>query len=140
MGKRTAAYHCTPYMVSATIPQIGRAFEEQDPARLPWRKLEIDIVLECTGMFKQLPDLQRHLAAGAKTVILSAPAKSPETATVVHRVNTADGPTTGVISCASCTTNCITPVVEVMGRRIGVEKAIMTTVHAYHPGDCRSTE
>ncbi len=106
-------------------------FSEQDPARLPWRKLEIDIVLECTGMFNQLPDLQRHLAAGAKTVILSAPAKSPEIATVVHRVNTADGPTTGVISCASCTTNCIAPVVEVMGRRIGVEKAIMTTVHAY---------
>lgn len=106
-------------------------FREQDPARLPWRKLGIDIVLECTGMFNQLPDLQRHLTAGAKTVILSAPAQSPEIATMVHRVNTTDGPTTGIISCASCTTNCITPVVEVMGRRIGVEKAIMTTVHAY---------
>lgn len=106
-------------------------FRERDPARLPWRKLGIDIVLECTGMFNQLPDLHRHLAAGAKTVILSAPAKSPEIATMVHRVNTADGPTTGVMSCASCTTNCIAPVVEVMGRRIGVEKAIMTTVHAY---------
>ena len=106
-------------------------FREQDPARLPWRKLGIDIVLECTGMFNQLPDLQRHLTAGAKTVILSAPAKSPEIATMVHRVNTTDGPTTGIISCASCTTNCITPVLEVMGRRIGVEKAIMTTVHAY---------
>lgn len=104
---------------------------EKDPARLPWQKLEIDIVLECTGVFNQHADLQRHLAAGAKTVILSAPAKSPEIATMVHRVNTADGPTTGIISCASCTTNCITPVVEVMGRRIGVEKAIMTTVHAY---------
>lgn len=106
-------------------------FREQDPARLPWRKLGIDIVLECTGMFNQLPDLQRHLTAGAKTVILSAPAKSPEIATMVHQVNTTDGPTTGIISCASCTTNCITPVLEVMGRRIGVEKAIMTTVHAY---------
>jgi glyceraldehyde 3-phosphate dehydrogenase len=106
-------------------------FREQDPARLPWRKLGIDIVLECTGMFNQLPDLQRHLTAGAKTVILSAPAKSSEIATMVHRVNTTDGPTTGIISCASCTTNCITPVLEVMGRRIGVEKAIMTTVHAY---------
>jgi glyceraldehyde 3-phosphate dehydrogenase len=106
-------------------------FREQDPARLPWQKLGIDIVLECTGMFNQLSDLQRHLTAGAKTVILSAPAKSPEIATMVHRVNTKDGPTTGVISCASCTTNCITPVVEIMGRRIGVEKAIMTTIHAY---------
>lgn len=107
------------------------AFREKDPARLPWRKLAIDIVLECTGMFNQQADLQRHLVAGAKTVILSAPAKSPEVATMVHRVNTAGGPTTGVISCASCTTNCITPVMEVMGRRIGVEKAIMTTIHAY---------
>jgi glyceraldehyde 3-phosphate dehydrogenase len=111
--------------------KIYPVFREKDPARLPWQKLDIDIVLECTGVFNQLTDLQRHLAAGAKTVILSAPAKSPEIATVVHRVNTADGPTTGVMSCASCTTNCIAPVVEVMGRRIGVEKAIMTTVHAY---------
>jgi glyceraldehyde 3-phosphate dehydrogenase len=69
--------------------------------------------------------------AGAKTVILSAPAKSPEIVTVVHRVNTQDRPASGIISCASCTTNCITPVVEVMGRRIGVDKALMTTVHAY---------
>jgi len=106
-------------------------FREKDPARLPWRKLEIDIVLECTGVFNQQADLQRHLAAGAKTVILSAPAKSPEIATVVHGANSTHEPTTGIISCASCTTNCITPVVEVMGRRIGVQKAIMTTVHAY---------
>ena len=82
-------------------------------------------------MFNQQADLQRHLAAGAKTVILSAPAKSPEIATVVHGANSTHEPTTGIISCASCTTNCITPVVEVMGRRIGVQKAIMTTVHAY---------
>jgi glyceraldehyde 3-phosphate dehydrogenase len=106
-------------------------FREKDPTRLPWEKLDIDIVLECTGAFNQQADLERHLTAGAKTVILSAPAKGPEIATLVHRVNTANGPTTGVISCASCTTNCIAPVVEVMGRRIGIEKAIMTTVHAY---------
>src|SRR2546428_4940539 len=106
-------------------------FREKDPARLPWRKLEMDIVLECTGVFNQQADLERHLAAGAKTVILSAPAKSPEIATVVHGANSTHEPTTGIISCASCTTNCITPVVEVMGRRIGVQKAIMTTVHAY---------
>ena len=106
-------------------------FREKDPTRLPWQKLGIDIVLECTGAFNQQADLERHLTAGAKTVILSAPAKSPEIATLVHRVNTANGPTTGIISCASCTTNCIAPVVEVMGRRIGIEKAIMTTVHAY---------
>ncbi|NGZ08614.1 MAG: type I glyceraldehyde-3-phosphate dehydrogenase [Nitrospira sp. LK70] len=106
-------------------------FREHDPAKLPWKNLEIDIVLECTGVFNRSVDLERHLTAGAKTVILSAPSKDPEIATMVHRVNTANGPTTGIISCASCTTNCITPVVEIMGRRIGVEKAIMTTVHAY---------
>lgn len=106
-------------------------FREKDPARLPWKNLEIDIVLECTGVFNRSADLERHLAAGAKTVILSAPGKDPEISTMVHQVNTANGPTTGIISCASCTTNCIAPVVEIMGRRIGVEKAIMTTVHAY---------
>ena len=110
---------------------IYPVFSEKDPSRLPWKKLGIDIVLECTGAFNQQTDLERHLAAGAKAVILSAPAKSPEIATLIHRVNSGNGPTTGVISCASCTTNCIAPVVEVMGRRIGIEKAIMTTVHAY---------
>jgi glyceraldehyde 3-phosphate dehydrogenase len=110
---------------------IYPVFSEKDPGRLPWKKLGIDIVLECTGAFNQQTDLERHLAAGAKAVILSAPAKSPEIATLIHRVNSGNGPTTGVISCASCTTNCIAPVVEVMGRRIGIEKAIMTTVHAY---------
>ena len=111
--------------------KIYPVFSEKDPSRLPWKKLGIDIVLECTGAFNQQTDLERHLAAGAKAVILSAPAKSPEIATLIHRVNSVNGPTTGVISCASCTTNCIAPVVEVMGRRIGIEKAIMTTVHAY---------
>src|SRR5438105_2752700 len=67
-------------------------FKEKDLARLPWKKLEIDLVLECTGAFNQHTDLQRHLTAGAKTVILSAPSKSPEIATMVHRVNTANGP------------------------------------------------
>ena len=88
-------------------------FREKDPARLPWKNV-IDIVLECTGVFNRSADLERHLAAGAKTVILSAPAKDPEISTMVHQVNTANGPTAGIISCASCTTNCITPVVEVM--------------------------
>jgi len=106
-------------------------FKEKDPARLPWRKLNIDIVLECTGAFNQQADLQRHLDAGAKTVILSAPAKSPEIVTIVHRVNATEGPPPRIMSCASCTTNCTAPIVEVMGRRIGIEKAIMTTVHAY---------
>jgi glyceraldehyde 3-phosphate dehydrogenase len=107
------------------------AFSEQDPAQLPWGELEIDIVFECTGFFTRQEDLQKHLQAGAKYAILSAPSKGEEMPTVVHGVNVPDGDSARMISCASCTTNCITPVVEVMGRRIGIQKAIMTTIHAY---------
>src|SRR5574338_25951 len=107
-----------------------RYYNEKDPARLPWSSLGVDIVLECTGVFTKREDLERHIQAGAKYVILSAPAKSDDIVTVVHGVNTMDGDT-HIIACASCTTNCITPVVEIMGRRIGIKKAIMTTVHAY---------
>jgi glyceraldehyde 3-phosphate dehydrogenase (phosphorylating) len=105
-------------------------FAERDPARLPWRELGIDLVLECTGAFRHEEELRRHLEAGARFVILSAPARTETVATVVPGVNQApDG--VQVISCASCTTNCITPVVEVLERRIGIERAIMSTVHAY---------
>jgi glyceraldehyde 3-phosphate dehydrogenase len=107
-----------------------RLLREKDPARLPWDKLGIDIVLECTGVLTRQEDLAKHIQAGAKNVILSAPTKSNDIMTVVHGVNRPDA-TAKIIACASCTTNCITPVVEIMGRRIGVKKAIMTTVHAY---------
>jgi glyceraldehyde 3-phosphate dehydrogenase len=105
-------------------------FREKDPARLPWRELDIDIVLECTGVFTRREELAKHIQAGAKNVILSAPTKSNDIVTVVHGVNRPDG-TANIIACASCTTNCITPIVEIMGRRIGAKKAIMTTIHAY---------
>jgi glyceraldehyde 3-phosphate dehydrogenase len=105
-------------------------YHEKDPSRLPWSKLGVDIVLECTGVFTKKEDLEKHVQAGAQYVILSAPTKSDDVVTVVHGVNTADGDT-HIIACASCTTNCITPVVEIIGRRIGIQKAIMTTVHAY---------
>ncbi len=107
-----------------------RYFTEKDPADLPWSSLGVDIVLECTGVFTKREDLEKHVQAGVKYVILSAPAKSDDIVTVVHGVNTAEG-NTHIIACASCTTNCITPVVEILGRRIGIQKAIMTTVHAY---------
>ena len=107
-----------------------RYVSEKDPTRLPWQSLGVDIVLECTGVFTKREDLEKHVQAGAKYVILSAPAKSDDVVTVVHGVNTLDG-NTRILACASCTTNCITPVVEVVGRRIGIQKAIMTTVHAY---------
>ena len=107
-----------------------RYFSEKDPANLPWSSLGVDVLLECTGVFTKRADLEKHVQAGARYVILSAPAKSDDVVTVVHGVNTVDG-NTHIIACASCTTNCITPVVEIIGRRIGIKKAIMTTVHAY---------
>ena len=106
-------------------------FGERDPAQIPWGERGVDIVFECTGLFRTAEDLERHLEAGAGFVILSAPAKSPGVPTIVHGVNVPEIEPVRYLSCASCTTNCITPVVEVMGRRIGVEKAIMTTIHAY---------
>jgi glyceraldehyde 3-phosphate dehydrogenase len=108
-----------------------KTLHQKDPTQLPWGDLGIDIVLECTGVFTKEEDLRKHLEAGTKYVILSAPAKGGEVPTVVYGVNTPGESSMQIISCASCTTNCITPVVEIMGRRIGVKKAIMTTVHAY---------
>ncbi|WP_420603991.1 type I glyceraldehyde-3-phosphate dehydrogenase [Flagellimonas sp.] len=102
----------------------------RNPEDLPWAEQNVDLVIESTGVFTKGEDAERHLKAGAKTVIISAPTKSADTPTVVHGVNTQDG-NTNVFSCASCTTNNISPVVEVLGRRIGIKKAIMTTVHAY---------
>ena len=100
------------------------------PAELPWRELGVELVFECTGRFTRREDLEKHIRAGARVVLLSAPSKDADVETVVHGANDADG-TSGIISCASCTTNCITPIVEVIGRRIGFLKAVMTTVHAY---------
>ncbi len=105
-------------------------YKEKDPGQLPWTDLGVDIVFECTGVFTKKPDMEKHIQAGAKHVILSAPAKDGDVMTVVHGVNSPDE-APDLLSCASCTTNCITPVVEVMGRRIGIKKAIMTTIHAY---------
>ena len=103
---------------------------EADPSRLPWRSMKVDIVFECTGAFTRREDLDAHIQAGAGYVILSAPSQGDGVETVVHGVNTPQG-NTAIISCASCTTNCITPVMEILGRRLGVKKAVMTTIHAY---------
>lgn len=102
----------------------------RNPEELPWKENNIDVVIESTGFFTTREDAEKHIKAGAKTIIISAPTKSEDTPTVVHGVNSKDGKT-NIFSCASCTTNNISPVVEVLGRRIGIKKAIMTTVHAY---------
>jgi glyceraldehyde 3-phosphate dehydrogenase len=107
-----------------------RTLRSRDPSELPWGELGVDIVLECTGLFTRRADLEKHIRAGARFVLLSAPSHGGEVETVVHGANVSGG-TSSIISCASCTTNCITPLVEVMGRRLGVEKAVLTTVHAY---------
>ncbi len=107
-----------------------RTLSIRDPLELPWRKLDVELVFECTGALTRRDDLEKHVRAGARTVLLSAPSKGGEVETVVHGVNAPNG-TSPIISCASCTTNCITPVVEIVGRRIGLAKALMTTVHAY---------
>jgi glyceraldehyde 3-phosphate dehydrogenase len=93
--------------------------------------MNIDIVFECTGAFNRRDALAKHIEAGARHAILSAPSKDAEVTTVVFGVNKPDDTQTAILSTASCTTNCITPVAEIMDRRIGVKKAMMTTVHAY---------
>lgn len=107
-----------------------KTLAQRDPARLPWKDLDVELVFECTGALTRREDLEKHVHAGARVVLLSAPSTSAEVETVVHGANKASDSST-IISCASCTTNCITPIVEVIGRRIGFAKAMMTTVHAY---------
>ncbi len=107
-----------------------RFISEKDPANLPWKDLGIDIVIESTGFFTNREDAEKHIQAGAKTVVISGPTKSKNTPTVLHGVNTQDGKT-AVFSCASCTTNNVGPIIEIIDRRLGIKKAILNTVHAY---------
>lgn len=107
-----------------------RALSTRDPVELPWKELGVELVFECTGALTRREDLEKHVRAGARFVLLSAPSKDEDVETVIHGANVREGDP-AVISCASCTTNCIAPVVEVVGRRIGFRKAAMTTVHAY---------
>jgi len=100
----------------------------KDPAELPWKELQVDVVIESTGFFTNKADAEKHLTAGSKFVVISGPTK--DTPTVVHGVNTEDGKV-AIFSCASCTTNNISPIIEILGRRIGIKKAILNTTHAY---------
>lgn len=108
-----------------------QVFKEIDPNNLPWGKLGIDVVFECTGKFTNLDTSMAHINAGAKKVIISAPAKG-DLKTIVYNVNDdiLDGKEE-VISAASCTTNCLAPVLNVVDKYFGIEKGFMTTVHAY---------
>ena len=108
-----------------------KVYSEKDPSNLPWDELGIDVVFECTGLFTKKEDAEKHIKAGAKKVIISAPGKG-FMKTIVYNVNsdTLDGTET-VISAASCTTNCLAPVLKVLEDNIGIVKGYMTTVHAY---------
>ena len=108
-----------------------RVYAEKEPNALPWGELDVDVVFECTGLFTSDEKAQAHIEAGAKHVIISAPAKG-DLKTVVYNVNheilTGDEK---IISAASCTTNCLAPVVDVLDKEFGIVKGFMTTVHAY---------
>jgi glyceraldehyde 3-phosphate dehydrogenase len=109
-----------------------RVLAERDIARLPWRELGIDYVIESTGKYKRLADVQRHLDAGARRVILTVPAKDPLPATVVMGVNDhVVTKTSTIISNASCTTNCAAPLAKVLHEQFGIARGLLTTVHAY---------
>lgn len=106
---------------------------QRDPAKIPWKKYEVDVVIESTGIFTKEEDAKKHIAAGAKRVVISAPAKGGNVGTYVIGVNEVKSEAE-VISNASCTTNCSTPVVAVLHNKFGIEKAAMTTIHAYTDG------
>ena len=105
---------------------------ETDPANIPWKKMGVDIVVESTGKFKDRASASKHLADGAKKVIITAPGKDPD-ATIVMGVNeeTYDPKTQHIISNGSCTTNCLAPVAKVLSREFGIVRGMMTTVHSY---------
>ncbi|WP_153731851.1 type I glyceraldehyde-3-phosphate dehydrogenase [Sporosarcina obsidiansis] len=109
-----------------------KVFAEKDPANLPWGDLGVDIVIDSTGVFRDTEKLQKHIDAGAKKVILSAPAKG-EMTTLVMGVNedTYNAATDHIVSNASCTTNCLAPVVKVLNDEFGIKRGMMTTVHSY---------
>lgn len=109
-----------------------KVFEERDPANLPWGELGVDIVIESTGRFTKAADARKHIEAGAKKVLISAPA-TDEDATFVMGVNEQDYDPANhnIISNASCTTNCLAPLAKVFNDKFGIERGLMTTVHAY---------
>jgi len=136
--KYDSCYGATLNKISATKDAIiieGRKIPVlaiKSPADLPWRSLKVDLVLECTGRFTTKDDLSLHLKAGAKKVVLSAPAKKGGVKTIVIGVNHEKvNKTDDILSCASCTTNCLAPVTSIIKEAFGIKKALMTTIHSY---------
>ena len=110
---------------------IIEVFSERNPEQLPWKKLDIDVALECTGLFTKKDDASKHIIAGAKKVLISAPGKDVDY-TVVYGVNDKGlNSSHNIVSNASCTTNCLAPVAQVLNELVGIESGFMTTVHAF---------
>ncbi|PID32682.1 type I glyceraldehyde-3-phosphate dehydrogenase [Candidatus Saccharibacteria bacterium] len=109
-----------------------RALSQKDPAQLPWGEMGVDVVIESTGLFRKTEDAKKHIQAGAKRVVISAPAKDDETQTVVIGVNEDSlDPEVEIVSNASCTTNSLASVMAVLDQEFGIEKSMLTTVHSY---------
>jgi glyceraldehyde 3-phosphate dehydrogenase len=109
-----------------------KVFSERDPEKLPWKALNVDVVHECTGLFTSRSGASKHIKAGAKKVIISAPAGEDVDATIVYGVNHHTlKPEHTIISNASCTTNCLAPLVKVLHDKVGINRGLMTTIHAY---------
>lgn len=108
-----------------------KAFGEKDPTQLPWRELDIDVVLESTGVFRDKEKAGMHLTAGAKKVVISAPGKGEGIKTYVRGINCGSYASEDIIDNASCTTNCSAPIMRVLEDSFGVEKALLNTIHAY---------
>ncbi len=108
-----------------------KLFSEKDPEKLPWKELGVDIVLECTGVFTDREGASKHIQAGAKKVIISAPAKSDDIPSYILGVNADDYKGEDIIDMGSCTTNCLAPLVKVLEEEFGIVKGFMTTIHSY---------
>lgn len=109
-----------------------KLYGERDPKQLPWGELNIDVVLECTGRFTKYDDASQHITAGAKKVVLSAPAKEESVRTIVYGVNNEMlQDDDKVVSVGSCTTNCLAPFTKALNDTVGIEKGLMTTIHSY---------
>ena len=104
---------------------------EKDPEKLPWKDLKIDVVLECTGVFRDRVGLTKHITAGAKKVIISAPAKDDDIPSYLLGINADEYKNENVIDMGSCTTNCLAPVVKILENEFGIVKGFMTTIHSY---------
>ena len=111
--------------------QRVRVLSERDPLNLPWGELEVDVVLECTGIFRSTEEVSKHIQAGAKKAILSAPAKGDMPTFVMGVNHTEYDPSMNVVSNASCTTNCLSPIAKVLDEKFGIKRGMMTTIHSY---------